>query len=172
MATLTDQLLETRIRLGEAESCSKQLSEQLQRVVEARKEAESNITLQKEHYAELKQAHSDKITEMDQLIAACSEERDQLKGEVAKLTLELAKMKTANDHEVSNLQSQLVAQREMVVKVEEEKKLAKEELASMHGLVAQETESLRFQLSTTSMQLEKTTKVNTDRQTDMYMNKM
>ena len=124
-----------------------------------KEEADSNITLLKENYAQLETTHNTQVTELEQAIAKCTKERDNLKEEVAELTATLNQTRFAHQQEMTRLQENLVEEKERVGKVEEERKQAKEELTSMHGMVAEETESLRFQLSTANMQLQKTTKV-------------
>lgn len=138
----------------------KNLLEQLQKLQVMKRETDSNITILKKSYAQLESTHNTRVTELEQEISKCTKERDNLKEEVAELTATLHQTRFAHQQEMAQLQENLLEEKEKVGKVEEERKQAKEELTSMHGMVAEETESLRFQLSTANMQLQKTTKVD------------
>lgn len=159
LSSLTGTLSVTTSQLQGAESTKQKLLEEVQRTVAAKEEADSNLALLNDHHAQLEKTYGARLEELEQNIATCSEERDRLKVELAEVTATLNQTRFTHQQEVKKLQEELVEERERVVQVEEERKQTREELSSMHGMVAQETESLRFQLSTTSMQLQKTTQV-------------
>ena len=131
----------------------------MQKLQDLKKETDSNISILKESYAQLESTHNTRVTELEQAISKRTKERDVLKEEIAELTSTLNQTRFAHQQEIAQLQENLVEEKERLGQVEEERKQAKEELTSMHGMVAEETESLRFQLSTANMQLQKTTKV-------------
>lgn len=129
---------------------------QLVRETEANAMLHRSIAVLEERRQEIDQSHSEVLD----CLRAEARDSDQLREDlVAELTRKMESLAQEHAQENREYEEQLAALHQVHQRALEERELVREELRSMHGMVEQETESLRFQLSTTKMKLEQTIKV-------------
>ena len=154
MKRVQEELDETKLRLSSTESANSALLLQMEEERQTRETHESALmSLRSSHVSEKKELSLKMASlqeELESINGALETTREELRGKEA--ILDSRELEHANQMEkiTEELKSLKMSRDEL----EKERDLAQEEVKSMHGLVEQETASLRFQLSTTNIQLQ------------------
>ena len=159
MRETTEELNETKLRLSSIESANSALSLQIEEERKSRETLESTIrTLKETHQSEMREA-SLKLTSSQEEIERLNNVLGMSQEEVREKDSQLSSCKTEFSDKTRELEEELKTLMNAREEIEKERDSAIEEVKSMQGLVEQETASLRFQLSTTNIQLQQNNEV-------------
>ena len=154
MKRVQEELDETKLRLSSAESANSALLLQMEEERQTRETHESALT-------SLRSSHESEKKELSLKMASLREELESINGALETTCEELRGKEAILDsrelehaNQMEKMTEELKSLKTSRDELEKERDLAQEEVKSMHGLVEQETASLRFQLSTTNIQLQ------------------
>ncbi|XP_019854093.1 PREDICTED: FYVE and coiled-coil domain-containing protein 1-like [Amphimedon queenslandica] len=154
MKQTIEELNETKLRLSSIESANSALSLQVEEERKSKEILENTIrTLKDSHESEMREAsgklssNQEEIERLNNVLGLSQEELREKDSQLSLCRTEFSEKTRELEEELKAL----VATRE---ELEKERDSAIEEVKSMQGLVEQETASLRFQLSTTNIQLQ------------------
>lgn len=161
---------ETQFKVKEVERELALQSETLTKLKANKQTLEEEYKVTSQSCASLRTELTESRAKVDKIQNERIQEREHLTNEIEKIVLEKNKIsetvsqeitntKETYEKELSELKEQVARYKKRYEESEEEKDLIREELKSTQGMVEQETASLRFELSSNSMQLQQTLKV-------------
>ena len=170
VAELQSRLVETQKSLHEVSYYPKMLQQQIVAECETKALISHNLYELESSHAKLEENYQECFVELEwnkselqehfQREAAMSTQCVELENNNALLNSEVEGLKLKLAVEVKELNEKLEVAVQLHKSLERERDHAKEELHSMHGLVEHETQSLKFQLSCQSMELQQEKQVS------------
>ena len=157
---LEQDLANTYHTLAAVTSANSHLLLQVAQECESKSVLAKSVTFLEERQAREDRERKSQLEVLQQEIETVAVEKNEREEELNQLQTQLDKLKLSHTNEIERLKEELASSLGDHYETERERDMIREEVKSMHGLVEQETASLRFQLSTANIQLQQTNEVS------------
>lgn len=160
IAQLEQDLANTHHSLAAVTSANSHLLLQVAQECELKSILAKSVSLLEERQVREDSERKSQLEVLQQEIEAVTVKKNEKEEELNQLQTQLDKLKLSHTNEIERLKEELASTLGDHYETERERDMIQEEVKSMHGLVEQETASLRFQLSTANIQLQQTNEVS------------
>ena len=157
---LEQDLAKTHHALAAVTSANSHLLLQVVQECESKSVLAKSVSLLEERQVREDSERKSQLEALQREIETVAVEKNKREEELNQLQTQLDKLKLSHTNEIERLKEELASTLGDHYETERERDMIREEVKSMHGLVEQETASLRFQLSTTNIQLQQTNEVS------------